>query len=78
MGLRIPDDLSVIGFDNVPEAAYSNPALTTVDQFIESMGHIGTEILVDLIEGRASDVTHHKIATRLVVRDSCQTIGGGG
>jgi LacI family transcriptional regulator len=78
MGLRIPDDLSVVGFDNVPEAAYSNPALTTVDQFIESMGHIATEMLVDLIEGRAPDVTHHKIATQLVVRDSCQTIGGGG
>ncbi|MEJ2526080.1 MAG: LacI family DNA-binding transcriptional regulator [Desulfuromonadales bacterium] len=74
MGLRIPDDLSVVGFDNVPEAAYSNPALTTVDQFIESMGHIGTEILVDLIEGRASDVTHHKIATQLVVRDSCRAV----
>ncbi len=75
-GLRIPEDLSVIGFDNIPEAAYLNPGLTTVDQFIEKMGHMATEMLISLVEGKPLDNAPYKIATQLVVRDSCQAIAG--
>jgi LacI family transcriptional regulator len=76
-GLKIPTDLSVIGFDNVDEAAHLNPTLTTVDQFIEKMGNMAMEILVKLVEGEslpinpAGESIFYKIPTRLVIRDSC-------
>jgi LacI family transcriptional regulator len=73
-GLHIPDDLSVVGFDNIPEAAFVRPALTTVDQFIDKMGYVATEMLIRLIQGETLDSNLHKIPTQLVVRDSCQAI----
>lgn len=41
-GLRIPEDLSVVGFDNLRDSSFMTPALTTVDQFIEDIGTIAT------------------------------------
>lgn len=77
IGLRIPEDLSIIGFDNIPESAFSNPRLTTVDQFIARMGHIGTEMLLNLIQGESLEDNQFKVATQLVSRDSCRPIGQG-
>jgi LacI family transcriptional regulator len=74
VGLRVPDDLSVIGFDNIPEAAYFDPALTTIDQFMERMGYTATEMLIDLVQGRPLERELHKIPTQLIVRDSCQAL----
>jgi LacI family transcriptional regulator len=73
-GLRVPDDLSVAGFDNIPEAAYINPGITTVDQSITKMGYVATQMLVRLIQGKPLDGNVHKMTTRLVVRDSCRAI----
>ncbi len=75
-GLRIPDDLSVVGFDNIPEAAFMRPALTTVDQFIDKMGHVATEMLICLIQGETLDSNLYKMPTQLIVRDSCQAVAG--
>jgi LacI family transcriptional regulator len=75
-GLRVPDDLSVVGFDNIPEAAYFNPALTTVDQFIDKMGYVATEMLIGLIQGEPLESDLYKMPTQLVVRDSCQAAAG--
>ncbi len=74
LGLRIPEDLSVVGFDNIPETAFSNPALSTVDQFIDKMGHIAVEMLIRLIEGQSLENGQYKIPTQLVIRDSCRPI----
>lgn len=74
MGLRIPQDLSVVGFDNVPEATYTAPPLTTVEQTMKKIGYIATETLVDLIQGKDAQVQVHEVATRLVIRDSCGSI----
>jgi LacI family transcriptional regulator len=71
-GLRVPEDLSLVGFDNTPDAAYMN--LTSVDQFIADMGFIGTRMLVDLINGIELESPHHIVETSLVVRDSCRAI----
>lgn len=73
-GLRVPDDLSVVGFDNIPEAAHINPGLTTVDQFIDKMGYVATEMLVSLIQGNSLDSNLYKIPTRLIIRDSCRAL----
>jgi len=74
LSLRVPEDLSIIGFDNVPEGAYYNPALTTVDQFIAKMGYVATEMLVGLIREGDLDSDHYTMPTQLVVRDSCRGI----
>jgi LacI family transcriptional regulator len=74
MGLRVPDDLSVVGFDNIPEATHVNPALTTVDQFIDQMGRVAVENLVGMIEGKPLDGEPYRMPTELVVRDSCRAV----
>jgi LacI family transcriptional regulator len=71
-GRRVPGDLSVIGFDNVPEAIYYNPALTTVDQFIDKMGYVATELLIGLVQGQPCEDALYEMPTQLVVRDSCR------
>jgi LacI family transcriptional regulator len=79
-GLQIPGDLTVIGFDNLREAAYLNPPLTTIDQSLEKMGTIATEMLVELVKGKslpinpAEEGNLYKIPTQLVIRDSCASV----
>ena len=51
LGLRVPEDLSVVGFDNVPESALYTPPLTTVHQPIREMGQRAVELLIRLISG---------------------------
>ena len=67
LGLRVPDDLSVIGFDNVPESALVDPPLTTIRQPLQRMGAEALRLLVDLIAGVERD-THIRLPTELVVR----------
>lgn len=78
LGLRIPDDLSVIGFDNTLAGALLNPPLTTVDQFVEKMGALAAEILLQRIQGHPCETRVHKAPTRLVIRQSCCAISSGG
>ncbi len=70
-GLRVPEDLSVVGFDNVPESAMTRPGLTTVHQPIQEMGERAVQILVGLLAGRAPDAMHETLPTHLVERRSC-------
>ena len=58
LGLAVPEDLSVIGFDNVPESALSEPPLTTIEQPIQQMGFDATEILIRLIGGATRPGAH--------------------
>ena len=74
LGLGVPDDLSVIGFDNVPESALSDPPLTTIEQPIQQMGFDATRILIGLIEGESVESTHTTLPTKLVVRGSCRAV----
>jgi len=71
-GLSIPQDLSIVGFDNIPNAALISPGLTTVDQSIREMGILATHVLVDLIKGVPLKETVFHTNTRLVIRESCQ------
>jgi len=64
----------VVGFDNVPDAAYTHPGLTTVDQSIDAMGYIAAQILIRLIEGDTLVSDLYKVPTRLIVRDSCRAV----
>lgn len=70
-GVRIPQDLSVVGFDNLHDSALFNPPLTTVDQFIEEIGSMAIEMLMKLVKGQTLESSLTKIPTRLVIRESC-------
>ena len=72
MGVRIPDDLSVVGFDNITESKYMG--LTTVDQFISDMGYVATQMLIKLINGLPLDDQTYKMQTQLVIRSSCREV----
>ncbi len=67
-GIRVPDDLSVVGFDDVPEAALASPPLTTVRQPIQGMGAAAIELLVDLMAGKEVGGVHVRLPTELVMR----------
>jgi LacI family transcriptional regulator len=70
LGLRVPADLSVVGFDNIPESALCSPPLTTVNQPIRQMGEKSIQLLLQLIRGEASETTHITLPTSLVVRQT--------
>jgi LacI family transcriptional regulator len=75
LGLAVPRDLSVIGFDNVPESALCEPPLTTIEQPIQRMGFEAVELLIGLIEQRPDLETQRLLPTRLVTRGSCAAPG---
>jgi LacI family transcriptional regulator len=75
MGIDVPDQLSVVGFDNIPESALSHPPLTTVEQPIRQMGHDAMVMLVAQIAGEEVANTHVTVDTTLVVRRSTTTLG---
>jgi LacI family transcriptional regulator len=72
LGLNIPQDLSLVGFDNIPESTYTPAPLTTVDQFIQEMGMLATETLIRLIEGEQFENRVMRTPTKLVLRSSCR------
>ncbi len=74
-GLRVPDDLSVVGFDNVPDSALCTPPLTTVDQPIRQMGRHAVDLLIRLIAQEPIDSPHQTLPTSLVVRRSTRPPG---
>jgi LacI family transcriptional regulator len=75
-GLAIPDDLSVVGFDNVPESALATPTLTTVEQPIRQMGVEAVRILLALFEDPGRAPERVVLPTRLIVRQSTRAPGG--
>lgn len=75
-GLAIPDDLSVVGFDNVPESALATPPLTTVEQPIRQMGVEAVRILMELFADPARAPERVVLPTRLVVRQSSRPPAG--
>jgi DNA-binding LacI/PurR family transcriptional regulator len=68
--LRIPDDVSVVGFDDIPLAACAIPPLTTVSFPGIQEGIRAGEILMDLLDGRIRPGYRETIGTRLVIRQS--------
>jgi LacI family transcriptional regulator len=77
-GLGVPEDCSVIGFDDISAAALCTPSLTTIRQPLETMGSIGVGILMDAISSSLRNMpftpVHHKVSPILVVRESTRAI----
>jgi LacI family repressor for deo operon, udp, cdd, tsx, nupC, and nupG len=71
VGLRVPEDVSVVGFDDIQSAAYSTPSLTTVRQPLFEMGQRGAKILLDRIGNREAGYPSEIVMEpELVVRES--------
>ena len=73
-GLRVPQDCSVIGFDDIPAAAFYNPSLTSVREHLEKLASMGAEILMEAIntgsKNQTTGTVHRKIEPELIVRES--------
>ncbi len=69
-GLRIPEDLSVVGFDDLPAARWVSPPLTTVRQPLADMGRVAAEMLENLIDGVPLRSQRVELSTELIVRES--------
>jgi len=71
-GLRIPADISIAGFDDIPQASQIHPPLTTVRQPLQEMGRRATLLLLEQIEQPEHPAACITLPTNLVVRQSCQ------
>jgi LacI family transcriptional regulator len=69
--LRIPEDVAVVGFDDIPASARTIPALTTVRQPVQQMGSKAAEVLINVIENDINTTQKLIMDTELVVRESC-------
>ncbi len=72
-GRLVPRDTSVVGFDDVPEAEYFNPSLTTVRQDFRELGRRGLQLLLDQITGVTTPGRAERLAPQLVIRASTST-----
>jgi LacI family transcriptional regulator len=69
-GLRVPDDISVVGFDDIQGASYHNPSLTTIRQPLQQMGVVAARILLQRIRGEGTFSDSVPIMPELVIRES--------
>ena len=69
-GLRVPEDLSIVGFDDTPVAEFASPPLTTVRQPLREIGAVALRTALRLADGERVDSHHVELATELVVRSS--------
>jgi LacI family transcriptional regulator len=70
-GLNVPEDIAVIGFDDLPHSAHTNPPLTTIRQPIQRMGMTAAEMLIEMIERKNSQTRRIVLPTEMVIRSSC-------
>ncbi len=74
-GLKVPDDMGIVGFDDMPIAVNTDPPLTTIRQPIHRSGEIAAQTLIDMIDHPQTVHPHHIILpTELVIRSSCGSL----
>ncbi len=74
-GLRVPEDISVIGYDDIPLASYANPRLTTVSQPARELGQLAVERLLERLQDPDAPARHEMLPVSLIIRDSCSALG---
>jgi DNA-binding LacI/PurR family transcriptional regulator len=70
-GRLIPDDVAVVGYDDIPAASYSYPPLTTIHQPMQEVGHIATQLLIETINNPGMEPKEVLLETELIRRASC-------
>jgi DNA-binding LacI/PurR family transcriptional regulator len=71
LGLRVPDDISILGFDDIPLCRYTNPPLTTVAQDFESMGRQTVHKIINIIEKhKKEELFEQLLPTQIISRQS--------
>ncbi|MFW5749767.1 MAG: LacI family DNA-binding transcriptional regulator, partial [Halanaerobium sp.] len=73
-GLSVPDDFSIVGFDDIEISQYLNPALTTVRQKKEEMGIEAADMVLDLINNQEEKIEPEIIDTELILRKSTKKL----
>jgi LacI family transcriptional regulator len=76
-GLRVPEDVAIVGFDDMPAAAASEPSLTTVRQPVRRLGEVATTTLLELIADPDGAPRRTVLPTELVIRASTGAPDGG-
>ncbi|MGP3779114.1 LacI family DNA-binding transcriptional regulator [Halanaerobium saccharolyticum] len=74
MNVKIPEDISIVGFNNNPMSKIVSPPLTTVDINIYLLGNKATELLIGVINGQVDKYQHTIVPTNIIERDSCKKI----
>jgi LacI family transcriptional regulator len=69
-GLRVPEDISMVGFDDIQSAAFHNPSLTTIRQPLHKMGTIAARVLLQRIRGQNSVPHMLSVLPELIIRES--------
>ena len=76
-GIKVPEEVAVVGFDDHPFAAHTEPSLTTIRQPIQRLGSMAAETMIDILEHPDEAYARHLILpVQLVIRESCGTING--
>ena len=73
--IRIPEDISIVGFDNIETVRYLKPALTTIDIPKQELGRLAVKVLLDRIESKREYSIKVNLPFTLIVRESCRAIG---
>jgi LacI family transcriptional regulator len=69
-GLRVPEDVSIVGFDDLPFATIVTPPITTIRQPLAEMGRAGVGLVLRLLDNRLPESPQIELPTRMVVRES--------
>jgi DNA-binding LacI/PurR family transcriptional regulator len=77
-GRRVPGDVSIVGFDDIPEAAFFTPPLTTVRQDFMEMGRRSLHLLLREMSSGTRSTTRETVPSELIVRASTAAPAGGG
>lgn len=74
LGLTVPDDLSVIGFDDITVAWQITPPLTTVAAPIAKITELAVTLLINLLKGKQSESKHIALPAELIIRSTCREL----
>ncbi|MDR0138642.1 LacI family DNA-binding transcriptional regulator [Metabacillus idriensis] len=73
-GIKVPDDISIIGFDNIMLSGYTNPPLTTIHQPKYEMGSLAAHLVFQILNGESIEKQHYSLQTKLMIRESCRSL----